>query len=122
VTTNDTLSNSELSAARHCVKSWLEYKFIPFLPEEIETQYFMSGRKIWSFRYANLVVRQSKKSKKVSFQIDVTLRKELRIHLNEYSFGFDATSVFSHKKQSWSVGQIKQVSGSVLKKHDYSEV
>jgi hypothetical protein len=103
------------------VKRWLEYKVLPFLPEDIENRLFMQGRKAWNFKYSDLNVKQNTKSKNVSFRIEATLKKEFREYREEHSFCFTATSVFSHEAQSWTVGKIKQVGGSILEEHNESE-
>jgi hypothetical protein len=85
----DIIPTKELNTARFWVKRELEGKHLPILPELVEEQLFMQGRTAWNYKYSDLKVDQIKASKKITFNINVSLKKEFHDLIEQHSFSFN---------------------------------
>jgi len=99
----------ELGAAKFWVTRELEGKHLPFLPERVEERLFFEGRTAWNYKYSDLNVIQTKRSKKITFSISALLKKEFHGFIEQYRFKFNTTSLYDPATHKLKVLEIKIV-------------
>ena len=105
----DTIPAKELNTARFWVKRKLEGEHLPTFPEVVEEQLFMQGRTAWNYKYSDLKVGQIKASKKMTFNIAVSLKKEFHGLIKRNRFSFNATCIYCPRTHQLNVAEIKSI-------------
>lgn len=85
--TSTGLSRQQIGVIKFCIKKEIS-KYLPFLPEHIETKLFFEGRDAWTFGWRLLMQDSFDPKGTIAIDVDVKLKKEFHQYNDSTHYAF----------------------------------